>query len=302
MKRSLIATLFNEEDHLSRWWNCLMNQSLLPDEIAIVDGGSTDGTWERLQELAGQSPVPVRLERRRCNIAQGRNLAIKLTDAEIIASTDGGCFPEANWFQEIIRPLLEDQNIDMAGGCCMAIAENDFQKFLGSFEPKHDTPSAEGGAFCSSRNAAFRRRIWEEVGGYPEWLTLAAEDALFNCELYTLGKKFVPNFNAVVHWPYRKTMEAYFKQLYRNAYGAAEARLFAPYFFKRLVITIFPPLLLLSRHRFKYLRFRYRKNASSAIGWVAGLLKGRRPPPGWKRIDGVLLSPEAQCCLLSHSK
>lgn len=52
VKRVLIATLFNEVDNVSRWWDCLMQQTVLLDEIAIVDGGSKDGTWEKLQELA----------------------------------------------------------------------------------------------------------------------------------------------------------------------------------------------------------------------------------------------------------
>jgi len=63
------------------------------------------------------------------------------------------------------------------------------------------------------------------------------------------------------------------------------------------MITIFPPLLLLSHHRLPYLRFRYRKNLASTLGWLAGKLRGRRSPPGWKRIDGTFLSPKAQQCL-----
>ena len=97
MKTALIATLFNEGDNVSRWWNSLQQQTALPDEIAIVDGGSTDGTWEKLQALARQSPVPVKLKQQRCNIAGGRNLAIEMTAAEIIAANDAGIRAERRW-------------------------------------------------------------------------------------------------------------------------------------------------------------------------------------------------------------
>ncbi len=294
VKRALIATLFNEAESLARWWDCLLRQTELPDEIVIVDAESRDGTWERLQMLADKSPIPVKLARRRCNIAEGRNHAILLTDAQIIASTDGGSFPDPNWFQEITRPLLEDPTADLVGGRSWATAETPFQKFQRLFEPGYDTPQAEGAVFSSSRNIAFRRQTWASVGGYPEWLTLAAEDALFNYQLHTVGKKFVPNPEAIVRWPERETANAYFKMLYRNGFGAAEARLYSPYFCKRLVITAFPPLLLLSRHRFRHLGFRYRKNLSSAMGWLAGKIVGKRPPAGWINKDGVLLSPQAQ--------
>ena len=116
MKRALITTLFNEADNVSRWWDCLMQQTVLPDEIIIVDGGSTDGTWEKLSELARSSPVPVQLKQQRCNIATGRNLTVRMTDADLIATSDAGSFPDPGWFGEITRPLLEDSAVDIVGG------------------------------------------------------------------------------------------------------------------------------------------------------------------------------------------
>jgi glycosyltransferase involved in cell wall biosynthesis len=294
MKRALIATLYNEADNISRWWECLMGQTVLPDEIVIVDGGSKDGTWEKLQELAKRCPVPVKLDQRRCNIAQGRNRAIEMTDVEIIAATDAGSFPEPDWFGEITRPLLEDKSLDATGGLNVSRNTTPFQKFLEQIEPREVSGMVRGELHPSSRNTAFRRQTWADVGGYPEWLTLAGEDSLITHEQNKIGKKFYYNSKAIVHWTVRETEEEFLKLLYRNAYGSAEARLDWPYFRNRIIITLFPPLLLLSRHRFRHLRFRYLKNYCSARGWFAGRLFGHRPPPGWKRQDGILLSPEAQ--------
>ena len=306
MKRALIATLYNEADNVSRWWGCLVRQTVLPDEIVIVDGGSTDGTWEKLSELARRAPVPVKLEQRRCNIAEGRNRAIQLTDADIIAATDAGSFPEPDWFHEITRPLLEDTSVDCTGGVNLAGAENDFQNYLAQFEPRSDVEadriSGNPEVHPSSRNTAFRRSAWADVGGYPEWLTLAAEDFLFTQELTRAGKKIIRNSKAVVYWSVRDSQTAFFKLLYRNAYGSGEARLDLPYFFRRGLVTFFPPLLLLSRHRFRHLKFRYRKNAASTCGWLAGYFHGKKPPAGWKRVNGILLSPEAQNCLARTHK
>ena len=294
MKRALIATLFNEANNIAKWWGCIGSQTVLPDELVIVDGGSTDGTWEKLSELARQSPVPVKLEQRRCNIAAGRNRAIQLTDADIIAATDAGSFPETNWFSEITQPLMEQAELDVVGGRSVPLVENAFQRELLALDGPEREPQTPADIYPSSRNIAFRRPAWAAVGGYPEWLTLTAEDALFNFQLHAVGKKFFYHPAAIVRWPVRENAPAYFKMLYHYGYGAAEARLYAPYFRRRLLLTLCPPLLLLSRHRFRHLKFRYQKNAASSRGWLAGWFKGRTAPPSWQRVGGVLLSPEAQ--------
>lgn len=294
MKIALIATVFNEAGNLSRWWDCLMQQTRLPDEIVIVDGGSTDGTWEQLQKLATTCRVPVKLDQRRCNIAGGRNRAIALAAGEIIAATDAGSFPGKEWLEEITRPLCENPAIDVTGGLNVCTPVTDFHRYIVQFEGNEQSGVSGGEIHPSSRNTAFRRQVWADVGGYPEWLTLAAEDSLFTYQLNKLGKNFHYNPKARVNWSIRDTEAAYFKLLYRNAYGGAEAQLYWPYFRQRAIIALFPPLLFFSRHRFRHLRFRYLKNFYSTYGWLNGKLRGHRPPKGWQQMGGVLLSPEAQ--------
>ena len=302
MKVALISTVFNEGEDIFAWAKSLRAQTRRPDEFVIVDGGSTDGTPERLRAAFGHGDFPApHIIIEKCNIARGRNLAIQNTSAEIIASTDAGSFPETNWLVEITQPLLDDPGLDVTGGLNISSCDNDFTKFLARLEPREERGISGGEIHPSSRNTAFRRGAWADVGGYPEWLTLAAEDSLFTHELNKIGKKFSCNPKAVVFWAARDNREAYFKLLHRNGYGAAEARLNAPYFLRRGLMTFCPLLLLLSRHRFRHLEFRYRKNASSTLGWLAGILRGHKPPAGWKRMNGILLSPEAQK-YLSESK
>src|SRR5579859_7608060 len=216
MKIALISTVFNEGPDIVAWADSLRRQTLKPDEFVVVDGGSTDGTPERLQKAFshGDFPVP-KIIVEKCNIARGRNLAIQNTTAEIIASSDASSYPEPGWLAEITRPLLEDPSVDAVGGKTIITAENDFQKFLLEMEGQ---PKDDDGYYPSSRNLALRREAWASVGGYPEWPTLAGEDALYNYELHAVGKKFACNNAALVRWTVRPTPEAYYKLLWRNAY------------------------------------------------------------------------------------
>ena len=50
MKVSLIATVLNGADHLEAFLGSLAAQTRAPDEVVVVDGGSTDGTASLLAE------------------------------------------------------------------------------------------------------------------------------------------------------------------------------------------------------------------------------------------------------------
>ena len=80
---SIIATVLNESASIDRLVQSLMAQSLQPQEIVVVDGGSTDGTWEKLQRHAQAWPLIHAIRDESCNlqnspgpIARGRNVAI----------------------------------------------------------------------------------------------------------------------------------------------------------------------------------------------------------------------------------
>ena len=293
-KIALISTVFNEAGNILPWATSLRAQTRQPDEFVIVDGGSTDGTPERLREAFGYGDFPApRVIVEKCNIARGRNLAIRDTTADIIAATDAGSFPGKEWLGEITRPLVENPKLDVVGGCSKHLFQNDFQKFLEQFENPPARPAGPADVYPSSRNVAFRRQAWAHVGGYPEWLTLTAEDALFNFQLYKIGKQFHHNPAAIVEWPVRDTAPAYFKMHRSYGYGAAEAQLYTRNYLRNWAVTLFPPLLVLSRHRLRHLKFRYQKNAAGAFGWLAGRMKGNPVPENWRKIDGILLSPEA---------
>src|SRR5216684_4436493 len=95
---SVVSTVLNEEQDIDRLVTSLMEQTLAPAEVIIVDGGSTDGTWERL--LAAKAKyrnlIPIfdescRLRISQGPIARGRNEAIRATSSEMVACADAGC-------------------------------------------------------------------------------------------------------------------------------------------------------------------------------------------------------------------
>ena len=85
---SLITTVKNEEHSISAFLSSICRQTRLPDEVVIVDGGSTDATVALIREWKG---LNIRCVEHQSNIAAGRNIAIRLAAYDTIAVTDAGC-------------------------------------------------------------------------------------------------------------------------------------------------------------------------------------------------------------------
>lgn len=71
---SIIIPLLNEVDTLAECWEALAGQEGIECEILFVDGGSEDGSWEALQQLALQNPDRVRVLRGKGGRARQLNL------------------------------------------------------------------------------------------------------------------------------------------------------------------------------------------------------------------------------------
>ena len=93
----------------------------------------------------------------------------------------------------------------------------------------------------SSRNVAFIREGWAAVGGYPEWLTLTAEDSLYNRNLHYAGYRFYHQPTAIVRWEGRQNLKAYLKMMHTYGFGSAEAGQSTDQYVKCLLTTIVPP-------------------------------------------------------------
>jgi len=233
-KVSLIASVKNEEDNIKIWFERICAQTYRPDEIIIADGGSTDGTLDLLKKHIKLCPIPIQiLSNSGGNIAQGRNLAIKKSSNEIIAVTDFGCLPAFDWLEKIIIPFIVDPEIVVSAGIYDPIYPENYPLYkknlwlwgnLEKISPENYLPP--GGS------AAFQKRVWQEVGGYPEWLTLTGEDTFFDLELKQLGGKwaFVPD--AIVEWYAPKKFIPYLIKLFNWATGDGEMKIRGIFFWK----------------------------------------------------------------------
>jgi len=216
---TLIATVRNEAGTIRDFVESLLTQTRKPDEILIVDGASTDGTREILEDYAARGQL--RVISQPCNIAEGRNLGIAAATGTHLAVTDAGCRVDPDWLEQIARCFDADCQPDVVAGNFRFETHTPFEEAVirATFQPnRDDTETAR--YYPSSRSVAFSKAAWEKAGGYPEWL-YAAEDTLFNIRMRQLGFRFVFCRDAIVRWRPRETWRALARQRINFSRGNA---------------------------------------------------------------------------------
>lgn len=91
MNISVYITSYNQKFYLSEAIESVLNQTLMPDELLIVDDASTDGSKELIEKYAEEYPDLIRYHFNEVNvgITRSRNIALSLVRGDYITWLDG---------------------------------------------------------------------------------------------------------------------------------------------------------------------------------------------------------------------
>jgi glycosyltransferase involved in cell wall biosynthesis len=218
MKVSLISTVKDAGPAIQGFLGSLASQTRAPDEVVIVDGGSTDGTLEALRAAPGLTV----LSEPGANIARGRNMAIAAATHDVIAVTDGDCELASDWLERLVVPV--EAGADVSAGFYRPLTSSFFQECVAATNMP-DPAEVGPGWMPSSRSLAFRREAFDAAGGYPEWLAIG-EDMYLNHRFVELGMRFGYATDAVVSWRLRPSVGATWRQYAGYARGDALAGMY----------------------------------------------------------------------------
>jgi glycosyltransferase involved in cell wall biosynthesis len=215
---SVASTVLNECADIDTLVESLMRQTLAPAEVIIVDGGSTDGTWERLEAARLKYPalIPIRdescsLQRSPGPIARGRNVAVAAASSDVIAFTDAGCTHSPDWLANLTAPIFKGDSEYSVGGSYIDPATSTVwdvasAPFFGvKLNPEAATKS------CTARSMAFRKELWQRVGGFPETVFLG-EDTVFDSKVREIVTPAFPECAKAAYQP-RHTFRSALRQM-----------------------------------------------------------------------------------------
>ena len=275
VRLSLIITVFNEQNTISRFIESVFGQSKLPDEFIIVDGGSTDETESVISNFKSQvsnKQIKFKFIIKKGNRSVGRNEAIRNAKGEIILCSDAGCILDKNWVKNIIKPF-EDKKVDVVAGYYKGISSNVFQKSLIPYVLVMEGRIDKSEFLPAARSIALKKTIWKNIGGFDEKFS-HNEDYIFANKLKASYAKIVFEKRAITYWIPRKTIKEAFVMFFRFAFGDSESGIirnkvmliFARYIFYLYFIVLFlliksPYILyLIMFASFTYILWAIKKN------------------------------------------
>lgn len=216
MTISVVIPTKNEEAYIEGCLAAIFAQTRKPDEVIVVDNGSTDRTSEiaiRMGAKVINCPTP--------GVAVARQAGLEAATGDWVATTDADSRPVPAWL-ELLQGRM-DQAVAVYGPMRMfglprwqeSLTELGYGVFL-KLMTLLRRPNM-GGA-----NMAFRRDLALEVGGYPNVLT--SEDVRLGLALMKHGAvRYVPG--ALVLTSARRVNKGWIRFFYaqlRNLFGKGE--------------------------------------------------------------------------------
>ena len=181
-----ILPVFNGRTFLAEAVRSVMEQTLRPIELIVVDDGSTDGSLKELEKLT-EAPFPIRILRQdNKGQSAARNLAASQAQGEYLAFLD----QDDRWYPQHLEMLVAPLVANAAAGwsyCDFDEMDFDGNVVTRSFLRAHGLRHPKQTIFeCVSTDimvlpsaSVLRRTAFEQSGGFDVTLSGYEDDDLF---------------------------------------------------------------------------------------------------------------------------
>lgn len=215
-KVSLICTVLNEESTIVDLLQAVKEQSVVPNEFIIVDGGSSDGTVSIIDEFSkSNKQLHITLIEKKSSIAAARNLAVQKAKYPLIAITDAGCVPQKNWLHELLR-VYEKNNAPVVAGFYKGMPKTDFEEAVVPYVLVMPDTLNEETFLPATRSMLIEKKLWLQLGGLNEAVQVS-EDYMFAKKIAAQNIPIAVAKNALVEWMPRKNLRQFISMMFAFA-------------------------------------------------------------------------------------
>lgn len=245
MRVSLVVTVLNEAASIKSFLASVHSQSVMPDELVVVDGGSTDGTVEMIHVFMASNPsLRIVCEIHPGNRSVGRNAAIALARNDIIAVTDAGTILDHDWLKHIIQPFIDTPTVSFVGGWYQPIIDTAWDASLAMVFGFDVHRVSEDSFLPSTRSMAFKKSAWYAAGGF-DVSNSDSEDTPFSMHMRKVSEfAFAPS--AIVHWHLIRGYRRLYRTFERYARGDGQMHIWQRHYVFLLVGVVVEFSLILA--------------------------------------------------------
>jgi glycosyltransferase involved in cell wall biosynthesis len=188
---SLVIPTWNAARTIGAALDSALGQSVPPDEVIVVDDGSTD---ETKQVLGAYAERVVYIEQKNAGPAAARNRGLQVAQGNLICFLDADDLFAPDALALLARTLEANPSSEIAHGQVQDFRERDGESV---FHAPRFGPNLG--------SAVFRRSVFEKIGNFEESLRLAEDlDFWLRTREHGITRQLVP---AVTYWYRRRPAE-----------------------------------------------------------------------------------------------
>lgn len=221
---TIIIPCWNEEDTVVKTVHSLLAIDYPKDKliIKVIDDGSTDRTWERLQVFQGQEHIHL-MQKENGGKHTAMNHAIQAATTEYVGNLDADAFIEKDALKKTMWQFLSDPEM-MAVSPAVIIHEpkNFLEKaqeveFMIFILVKKVLALMDGLHITQGQFSVYRKKVFDDLGLYQK--AHQTEDLEIAYRMQAHGYKIGQCHDAFVHTVAMDTLPTLFKQRLRWIYG-----------------------------------------------------------------------------------
>ncbi|MFH1575548.1 MAG: glycosyltransferase [Candidatus Nealsonbacteria bacterium] len=202
---TILVAVLNKNETIRACVESLLNLKEAPAKIMIVDGYSTDGTYEILKEYQDK----IELHQYPQNLSATFNWALDRIGTKYAALTDGDCVVSPDWLTELLKGFAEENIVAAAGYCSTPKGLSLFQKIIGLELENRFRRFPKYLSRAPTMNLCLKTDLAKKIKFDEKQMVDVEAD--FGFRLTKLGKiVYMPKAEIFHH--HRNTLKNYFKQ------------------------------------------------------------------------------------------
>lgn len=157
---SIVIPVYNEEHHLKACLDAIAAQTVMPDEVIVVDNNSTD----RSPQVAKRYPFVTVLKESKQGVGYARTRGFNAVKSDIIGRIDADSIIPPNWVEYAVKYIQEHPDQLLTGGGYFY--DLSLPRFFGWYMEQiafRVNRMIMGHYLAWGSNTAFRKQIWDGV-------------------------------------------------------------------------------------------------------------------------------------------